>query len=112
MILWIESQDAAVIALVLFALCYALAGAVFLLAIIVARHRIAADLKALTPVLLTPLSVLTGLLIAFLAARVWANLDHANGYVAQEATAISQVALLAGALPEPMRGAVRAGLQK
>jgi hypothetical protein len=112
MILWIGSQDAVIIALLMFALCYAIAGAVLSVAVIIARHRIAADLKMLTPVLLTPLSVIAGLLIAFLAARVWANLDHANAYVAQEANAISEIGLFAGALPEATQGAVRAGLQK
>jgi hypothetical protein len=35
-------------------------------------------MKATSPVMLTPLSVTVGLLIAFLAARVWSNLDHAS----------------------------------
>jgi hypothetical protein len=112
MVLWIESQDTAVIALVMFALFYALAGGIFFVSTIIARHRIASDFKALTPVLLTPLSVIAGLLIAFLASRVWTNLDHAHAYVAQEANALSEVILLAGALPEPTRGAVREGLHQ
>jgi hypothetical protein len=70
MILWIESQDAAIIALLMFAICYAIAGAIFSVATMISQHRIAAELKALTPVLLTPLSVIAGLLIAFLASRV------------------------------------------
>lgn len=112
MILWIESQNTAVIALLVFALCYAIAGIILAVATIISRHRVAGDLKALTPVLLTPLSVIAGLLIAFLASRVWANLDRANAYVAQEANAISEVAMLGRALPEATQGAVRAGLQE
>jgi hypothetical protein len=112
MILWIESQDTAVIALLIFALCYALAGVIFVVASMISRHRIASDLKVLTPVLLTPLSVIAGLLIAFLASRVWANVDRANAYVAQEAIAISEVVLLVDGLPDATRGPVRAGLQK
>jgi Protein of unknown function (DUF4239) len=112
MILWIESQDIPVITLLVFALCYSIAVAVFAVAIVISRYRIATDLKALTPVLLTPLSVIAGLLIAFLASRVWSNLDHANAYVAQEASALSETIQLASALPEPTRGAVRAGLRK
>jgi Protein of unknown function (DUF4239) len=112
MILWIESQDAAVIALLVFVLCYAIAGAIFFVATMISRHRTAADLKMLTPVLLTPLSVIAGLLIAFLASRVWANVDRANAYVAQEANAISEIVLLLDALPEVTRGEVRAGLQQ
>jgi Protein of unknown function (DUF4239) len=112
MILWIESQDIAVITLIVFALCYAIAAIIFAAAIIVSRRRIATDLKATTPVMLTPLSVITGLLIAFLASRVWSNVDRANAYVAQEASAISQVVLLTDALPEDPRKAVRDGLRK
>ena len=112
MILWIELQDSAIIALLMFAICYAIAGAVFSVATMISQHRIAAELKALTPVLLTPLSVIAGLLIAFLASRVWANLDRANAYVVQEANAISEIVLLADALPEATRGAIHAGLRK
>jgi hypothetical protein len=112
MILWIESQDAAIIAFLMFAICYAIAGAIFSVATMISQHRIAAELKALTPVLLTPLSVVAGLLIAFLASHVWNNLDRANAYVAQEANAISEIFLLADALPEATRGAIHAGLQK
>jgi hypothetical protein len=112
MILWIESQDIPVITLLVFALCYSIAVAAFAVAIVISRYRIATDLKALTPVLLTPLSVIAALLIAFLTSRVWSNLDHANAYVAQEASALSETVQLGSALPEPTRGAVRAGLRK
>src|SRR5215212_1513974 len=112
MILWIESQDVAVITLIVFALCYAIAAIIFAAAIIVSRRRIATDLKATTPVMLTPLSVIASLLIAFLASRVWSNVDRANSYVAQEARAISQVVLLISGLPDDTQEAVRGGLRK
>jgi hypothetical protein len=112
MILWIESQDVAVITLIVFALCYAIAAIIFAAAIIVSRRRIATDLKATTPVMLTPLSVIASLLIAFLASRVWSNVDRANSYVAQEASAISQMVLLTDALPEDTRTTVHDGLRR
>ncbi|MBV8869235.1 MAG: DUF4239 domain-containing protein, partial [Acetobacteraceae bacterium] len=111
-ILWIESQPTAVIALVMLAICYAFAAAVFALAGVVARRRVAVELKALTPVMMTPLSVIAGLLIVFLAAHVWANFDHAGAYVAEEASAIRESVLLAEALPQGMRDAVRAGVDR
>src|SRR5262249_18747530 len=52
-----------------------------------------------TPVMLTPLSVLAALLIAFLASRVWGQVDHAHRYIAQEASAIQQCLVSAEALP-------------
>ena len=62
--------------------------------------------------MLTPLAVIAGLLIAFLASRVWSNLDRANTYVAQEASAIRQAVLLSDTLPEDTRTAVRAALKQ
>jgi hypothetical protein len=112
MIWWIESQETAVIVVLTFALCYAIAGALLAVIAVVARFPVAADLKFLVPVLLTPLSVVTGLLVAFLASRVWTNLDHANHFVAEEASAIRETALLSLTLPEPARDSVRSSLQQ
>jgi hypothetical protein len=111
MILWVESQDTEVIALLVFGLCYALAALLFLAAAIVSRRRLALELKATSPVMLTPLGIVAGLLIAFLASRVWANLDHAHAYVAAEATAIQEAVLLADARPPADRSAVRGALR-
>ncbi len=61
--------------------------------------------------MMTPLGIIIGLLIAFLASRVWLNLDHANSYVAQEASAILQSILLADALPEDTRDAVHTAMK-
>ncbi|MBV9220892.1 MAG: DUF4239 domain-containing protein [Methylobacteriaceae bacterium] len=112
MVLWIESQKTPTIALVVFGGCYALAALIFLATAFLRRHWAAADLKATTPTMLTPLSVIFGLLIAFLAARVWANLDHANSYVAAEANAIRATVVLADMLPAETRTAVRGALKK
>jgi hypothetical protein len=49
--------------------------------------------------MLTPLAVIAGLLIAFLASRVWSNVDRANTYIAQEASAIRESVVLADTLP-------------
>ena len=67
MILWVESQNVVAIGAATFAFCYALAAVGFGLSAALARHRLASDLRTLTPVLLTPLSVIIALLIAFLA---------------------------------------------
>ena len=110
MITWVELQSVAAIALLVCGFCYLLTAAVLLAtaALAVARPRIADALKATSPVMLTPLAVVAGLLIAFLAARVWSNLDRANALVAQEAGAIHELVLLADALPP---GDTRAALQ-
>ncbi|MBS0644361.1 MAG: hypothetical protein U1E70_22095 [Acetobacteraceae bacterium] len=112
MIAWIEAQSTAVIGVLTFAMCYALAACILAATALVAHCRVGGEFKFIIPVLLTPISVIAGLLIAFLAARVWTNLDHAQGYVAAEASAIREAALLADALPDPVRRAVRADLRQ
>jgi hypothetical protein len=98
--------------LLVFAICYVLAAIVFFAVKTVSRRPIAEQLNATTPVMLTPLAVIAGLLIAFLASRVWSNLDRATTYVAQEASAIRQSVLLSDALPDDTRMAVRTALKQ
>jgi hypothetical protein len=112
MLLWLESQPTAVIVLLVFAICYVLAAIVFFAVKTISRRPIAEQLNATTPVMLTPLAVIAGLLIAFLASRVWSNLDRATTYVAQEASAIRQSVLLSDALPDDTRTAVRTALKQ
>jgi hypothetical protein len=110
---WIEAQSATAIAVFVFGLTYVLAATVFCLARILSRRSVAQDLKAVVPVtLMTPLGVILGLLIAFLAARVWTNLEHANQYVGQEAGALRETVLLADALPPDVRTKVRQAVQR
>ena len=110
---WIEAQSTAVIVLFVFSLTYVLAATVFCLAATLSRRPVAQDLKVIVPVALTtPLGVVLGLLIAFLASRVWTNLDRANEYVGLEAGALRETVLLADALPPEVRTGVRQAIQK
>ncbi len=67
----------------------------------------AGALHVTSPAIGDPLGVITGLVIAFLAARVWANVDHGQAYVAQEASWIRQAMLISSVLPPDTRDAVR-----
>jgi hypothetical protein len=69
MLLWLESQPTPVIAVLVFALCYVLAAITFFAVATISRRPIAEQLNATTPGMLTPLAVIAGLLIAFLASR-------------------------------------------
>ena len=69
-------------------------------------------LKATTPAMLTPLAVIGGLLIAFLATRVWNNLDRATVYVAQEATSIREAMAVVEALPSYAAVAIRHSMRE
>lgn len=107
MVLWIESQDSRLIGLLVFAICYAVALAILAVAVVLGQRRISLDIKASSPVMLTPLSVIAGLLIAFLAAHVWSNLDRANMLVGQEASALRETVLLSDTLPAEVGQSVR-----
>jgi hypothetical protein len=106
-LLWLEAQNTSVIALIVFAFCYLLAIAMLMIGAVLSAHPIAGKVNATTPAMLTPLGVITGLLIAFLAARVWSNVDRAQAYVAQEASDIREAALLAASLPTDLSAAIR-----
>jgi Protein of unknown function (DUF4239) len=51
--------------------------------------------KGVSPVMLTPLAVLFGLIVAFLSSQVWSDSQRANATVAREASALRTVLLLA-----------------
>src|SRR5262245_47728844 len=82
--------------LVIFATAYLIAGVVFWSA-----TRLTGDHSRLVdPGILSPLGVVFGLLIVFTAAQVWGDLERANSAVAEEASALRNIVLLANALSE------------
>ena len=107
MLWWLETQQTFVIALVVFAFCYLLAIVILIAAAVLSAHPIAGKVNATTPAMLTPLGVITGLVIAFLAARVWSNFDHAQAFVTQEASEIRTAVLLSEVLPADVRTNIR-----
>jgi hypothetical protein len=112
MILWIESQPLIVITLLVFGFCFALTIAIAGAASLMSGRPIAKQLKGVSPVTLTPLAVILALLIAFLASRVWTNVDHAGEYVGREASSLREALLLADALPADVRLNVRAAVKR
>ena len=111
MISWIESKETAVIALIVFGIYYAVTAVIFVVAAMLHKRERAAHLKATSPVMLTPLSVFAGLLIAFLASRVWSNLDRAQTDVVQEASALHEVVLILNSLPADISVTVRKSMR-
>jgi hypothetical protein len=63
--------------------------------------------KAVSPVMLTPLAVIFGLIVGFLCAQVWNDGERANGAVIREAGALRTVLLLATIFPDPMEARIR-----
>lgn len=111
MIEWVEAQRVEVIVLITFGLAYLIVAIILLGFRPLASRPIALDLKATTPVMLTPLAVIAGLLVAFLATRVWSNLDRANAYVAQEATSIREAMAMVEGLPPETGVSIRASMK-
>ena len=64
--------------------------------------------KAISPGLLSPLGVLYGLLVAFLATQVWTDQQRAHDAVNREAGALRAVVLLSESFPESLGRQLRA----
>ena len=109
---WIETQSTFVICVLVFGFCYLLTAVILSAALFLSRRAVAQRLQTIAPVTLTPLGVILGLLIGFLAARVWADLDRANQYVGQEAGALRETILLTNSLPADVRTGVRRAIQR
>lgn len=107
---WIHSLPVGWMAVVVFGAVYLGSAGIYLLVIALATGERARAFKAVSPGLLPPLGILFGLLVAFVAAQVWADLDRAHAAINREASALRAVVLLAGAFPgEPetrLRGLV------
>ena len=112
MIHWIESQSTSVITAIVFGVSYLFAALVYAGIAALSGRPTGEQLKAVSPVTLTPLAVILGLLIAFLAARVWENTAHANEYIGQEAGALSKVMLFTNTLPDDVRTKVRDAVEQ
>lgn len=88
-------------------LCYLLAALILVDLAVLSRSPMAGALPCNLPSYVTPLAVILGLVIAFLASRVWANVDRAQGYVVEEASGIRQAILMSAVLPPDTRDALR-----
>jgi uncharacterized protein YbaA (DUF1428 family) len=63
--------------------------------------------KALSPGMLSPLGIIFGLLVGFVAVQVWNDFDRAKMAVMTEASALRGIVLLTDSVPEEQRGALR-----
>jgi len=111
MIFWLESQSTEIISLVVFGFIYLAAAIIFVVAARAPRASVREELRTVTPGVLSPLGAILGIMIAFLAARVWANVDRAEEYVTQEISALRQAALIVKSLPPDVRDRFQAGVK-
>ena len=84
---------------IVFPATYCVAAVVYWVVTRLAVDERARAFKALSPGMLPPLGIIFGLFVAFTAAQVWSDNDHANAAVNREASALRSVVVLASSFP-------------
>ena len=86
-------------ALVILLSTYLITALIFWIVMRLAVGERGKSFKALSPGMLPPLGIIFGLLVGFIAAQVWGDLNRAKLAVASEASALRSVVLLAASFP-------------
>ena len=105
---WLHQLPIPLLALVVLGITYLITWAIHAAVMALARGERARWLKAFSPGMLSPLGILFGLLIAFVASQVWADYDRAHVAVQREASALRAVVLLTDTLPPEPRAHLQA----
>jgi len=92
---WLYQLPIFWMAVVVFSASYLVAAIVDRIVVRLATGERAQAFKAVSPGMLPPLGIIFGLLVAFIAAQVWGDLDRATAAVNREASALRAVVLLA-----------------
>ena len=100
MIDWIEELPVGWMAVLVFGLTYAAAGALYLIARVLGRTTDGRAACTISPGMLSPLGITFGLLVVFTGAQVWGEVDRARAAVHHEASALRTVVMLAGLFPD------------
>src|SRR6201994_2167771 len=104
---WLHNLPIFWMAVVVFGTCYLVAAVVFLTVDSLGRSRSSAAFRGFSAGMLSPLGVIFGLLVAFIAAQVWNDVEHARVAVEREASSLRSVVLLAAAFPGDAESHVR-----
>jgi hypothetical protein len=108
---WVHNLPIWAMALVVFALTYLVACGILAIVLALAKGERVRIFIGVSPALLSPLGIIFGLMVVFIAAQVWGDIDRARTAVNREASAIRMVALLAHAFPGDsetrLRGLIR-----
>jgi hypothetical protein len=96
---WLHNLSLKWMALVIFAIVYLAAGAIFAIIMLLAKGERAHIFKRVSPGLLSPLGTVFGLLVVFSIFQVWGDFDRARMAVDREASAVRTVVLLAASFP-------------
>ena len=96
---WFFNLSIPAMTLVVFAAMYLLTAVIYLLVTRLAVGERLRTFKAISPGMLPPLAVVLALLVGFLAAQVWSDMDRAATTVNREASALRAAVLLSDEFP-------------
>ena len=100
---WLLNLPVLWMAVIAFSATYVVAAGIHWIVTRLAVNERARAFKALSPGMLPPLGILFALLVGFIAVEVWSNFDKAKIAVANEASALRGIAILAGSFPEAQK---------
>jgi hypothetical protein len=101
---WLHALPVWWLAVILFACAFLCTGAIYFL--VERNPAVWTRLSAFSPSMLSPMGTLFALLVVFTAAQVWSDTDRATAAVAQEASSLRAVSILAASLPDDVRNAI------
>ncbi|HWD64822.1 MAG TPA: hypothetical protein VG405_06570 [Solirubrobacteraceae bacterium] len=107
MINWLLSLPTVLIVVVVLAATYAMAGVIYLVVMGLSASGRANTFTSLSPGLLSPLGVVFGLIVAFLASGIWSNASIAQTAVNTEASSMRAAVLLSDVFSESTRREMR-----
>jgi hypothetical protein len=96
---WIHNLPVGWIGVVVFGGTYLVTALIFLVVLGRAKGERLRTFKGISPGMLPPLGIIFGLLVAFLAAQVWGDVDRASMAVNRQASALRAAALLSTSIP-------------
>jgi hypothetical protein len=105
---WLHNLPVIWMALIVFALTYLVAAAIYAVVTLLAVGERARSFKAISPGMLPPLGIIFGLFVAFTAAQVWNDNERANGAVDREASALRAVVVPAASFSGDTEAHMRA----
>jgi hypothetical protein len=104
---WLRTLPVEWLALVIFAMTYAITGGIHAVVTALAVNERARAFKGVSAGMLPPLGIVFGLFVAFIASQVWSEIDRASTAVNREASALSTALFLAASFPGEPEGRLR-----
>src|SRR5262245_44076704 len=96
---WLHNLPLSWMMLVVFGFTYVVAATIYAVVATLAVGKLAKSFKSVSAGMLSPLGVIFGLFVAFTAAQVWSDNDHATASVSREASALRSILVFSTSFP-------------